>query len=183
MPLGARLVFALAVAGLAVLVAYVATGQVGRAAASVGSVVGGFFGAVTTTHSPSPVPVVVSDAPTLTPPVQPETNEATVEVSGTIPAAIVGKTDFSINLYLTVKADLLNSVLETGLRDERTLVILAAIQALGKIGDARALIPQTQGEPALVRALHYGAALVDSGTGSGDEAIRTAGAYALCAAA
>ena len=103
MPLGARLVFALAVAGLAVLVAYVATGQVGRAAASVGSVVGGFFGAVTTTHSPSPVPVVVSDAPTLTPPVQPETNEATVEVSGTIPAAIVGKTDFSINLYLTVK--------------------------------------------------------------------------------
>jgi len=103
MPLGARLVFALAVAGLAVVVAYVATGQVGRAAASVGSVVGGFFGAVTTTHSPSPVPVVVSDAPTLTPPVQPETNEATVEVSGTIPAAIVGKTDFSINLYLTVK--------------------------------------------------------------------------------
>jgi CheY-like chemotaxis protein len=84
------------------------------------------------------------------------------------------------DLYLTMKSDLLNTVLENALRDERTLVALAAIKALGKIGDAHALIPQTQGEPALVQAMRYGDRRVQ--LAAVDAILRIPGAASLPAA-
>ncbi len=60
------------------------------------------------------------------------------------------------DLLLTLNPDLLNAALELALRDERTPIILSLIKALGKLGDVRTLKPETNGEPALVRALHYG---------------------------
>jgi CheY-like chemotaxis protein len=84
------------------------------------------------------------------------------------------------DLYLTMKSELLNVVLENALRDERTLVALAAIKALGKIGDAHALIPQTQGEPPLVQALRYGDRRVQ--LAAVDAVLRIPGAASLPAA-
>src|SRR5205823_6866762 len=60
------------------------------------------------------------------------------------------------DLLLTLNADLLNATLEQALRDERTTVIVSTLRALGKLGDSRALKPQAQGEPAVVRALYFG---------------------------
>ena len=60
------------------------------------------------------------------------------------------------DLLLTLSPDVLNAALELALRDERTPIILSVIKALGKLGDARTLKPETNGEPPLVRALHYG---------------------------
>ena len=59
-------------------------------------------------------------------------------------------------LLTTLNPDLVVAVLERALRDERTLVVLGAVQALGRLADVRALRPSAHGEPALVRALHYG---------------------------
>lgn len=60
------------------------------------------------------------------------------------------------DLLLTLNVDLLKTALEQALTDERTPIALATIKALGKLGDVGALRAETQGEPALVRALYYG---------------------------
>ncbi len=60
------------------------------------------------------------------------------------------------DLLLTLNPDVLNAALELAMRDERTPIILSTIKALGKLGDVRTLKPETNGEPALVRALQYG---------------------------
>lgn len=61
-----------------------------------------------------------------------------------------------VELLSTINPDLIVAVLERALRDERTLVVLGAVRALGNLRDVRALQPVARGEPALVRALHYG---------------------------
>src|SRR5262249_36107538 len=52
--------------------------------------------------------------------------------------------------------DLLVSVLDRALRDQRTRVVLGAVKTLGDLGDVRTIRPGPQGEPPLVRALAYG---------------------------
>lgn len=59
-------------------------------------------------------------------------------------------------LLTTLNPDLVVAVLDRALRDERTLVVLGAVQALGRLADVRALHPSSSGEPPLVRALYYG---------------------------
>jgi CheY-like chemotaxis protein len=61
-----------------------------------------------------------------------------------------------VELLSTINPDLIVAVLERALRDERTPVILATVRALGNLADVRALQGVARGEPALVRALHYG---------------------------
>jgi CheY-like chemotaxis protein len=59
------------------------------------------------------------------------------------------------DLLATVNPDLLTAVLERGLSEQRTSVILGAVRALGDLAEVRATKPSTQGEPALIRALFY----------------------------
>jgi CheY-like chemotaxis protein len=59
-------------------------------------------------------------------------------------------------LLTTLNPDLVVAVLDRALRDERALVVLGAVEALGRLADVRSIRPSTSGEPALVRALHYG---------------------------
>ena len=91
---------------------YAGTGQVGRVAAGVGSLFGGFFSSVTATHSPTPTVSTVSIAPSLTPPSQPDTNQAKVVLTGSVPLAVVGKSEFTINLYQALKGQAPARVLE-----------------------------------------------------------------------
>ncbi len=58
-------------------------------------------------------------------------------------------------LVATINPDLVNSVLERALDEQRMPVVLEAVRALGDDADARALRPTAHGEPALVRALNY----------------------------
>src|SRR5262249_59903725 len=59
-------------------------------------------------------------------------------------------------LLTRISPDLLTTVLDRALRDERTRVVLGAVKALGDLADVRAIQPGQQGESPLVRALHYG---------------------------
>jgi len=111
-PIAFRASLALAVVALAVFVAWAATGQVGRAAASVGSLFDGFLHAVTTSPSPPPTEAVLAGAPSLSAPAQADTNEATVTLSGSVPQDVVGKPDFTINLYQALKSQKPARILE-----------------------------------------------------------------------
>jgi hypothetical protein len=59
------------------------------------------------------------------------------------------------DLLTTVNPDLLTAVLERALNDERTGVVLGAVQALGELAEVRATKPSGNAEPPLVRALYY----------------------------
>jgi CheY-like chemotaxis protein len=58
-------------------------------------------------------------------------------------------------LLATVNPELVTAVLERGLTDRRSSVILGAIKGLTDLAETRANQPRTQGQPALVRALYY----------------------------
>jgi hypothetical protein len=66
-----------------------------------------------------------------------------------------GKATGVNQLLATVNPELLNAVLERALTDRRSTVAIAAIKGLADLAEARANRPRSQGQPALVRALHY----------------------------
>jgi hypothetical protein len=112
MPLGFRLTLAVVLVTMAAFVAWAATGQVGRAAASVGSLFEGFIHAVTSSPSPAPTEALVTGVPSLTAPEQADTNQATVTLTGSVPFDVMGKPEFSINLYQTLKGQKPARILE-----------------------------------------------------------------------
>lgn len=58
-------------------------------------------------------------------------------------------------LVATSSPDLINRVLDRGLNDRRTTVVIGAIRALGALSDVRATQPTAAGAASLVRALNY----------------------------
>jgi len=83
-------------------VAQWATGGVGKAAATLGSTFGGFFADLTATPVPSATVSLLSDAPLLEEPGEPYTNQPTIDLVGTIPAALVGSSDSQLRLYVAL---------------------------------------------------------------------------------
>ncbi|HEX5824436.1 MAG TPA: hypothetical protein VFY18_08275 [Candidatus Limnocylindrales bacterium] len=97
-----RLLFAVLVVGLGVGVLLLATGGLGRVAATIGSSISGFVTDLTTAPSPSPAPVIVADAPVLDTPDEPYTNQPMVDLVGRVPEAIVGATGTRIRIYVAI---------------------------------------------------------------------------------
>jgi CheY-like chemotaxis protein len=58
-------------------------------------------------------------------------------------------------LLTAVNPDLLTSVLDKGLKDHRTTVVLGAVRGLGELAEVRAARSSGRAAPALVRALNY----------------------------
>jgi hypothetical protein len=97
-----RLLLVAAVAALGIGVLIVATGGLGRVAASIGSSFNGFVTSITATPVPSASAVAVADAPTLDPPDEPYTNQPTVDLVGTVPDAVVGDSSSRIRIYVAL---------------------------------------------------------------------------------
>ena len=97
-----RLLLVVAIAALGVAVLLAASGGLGRVAAAIGSTVTGFVSDITSTPEPSAPPPVAADAPILESPVEPYTNQPTVDLVGTVPAAIAGRTEWRIRLYVAI---------------------------------------------------------------------------------
>jgi hypothetical protein len=98
-----RIAMTLAVVALGAAVLYVGAGGLRTAAASLGTTLGGFVQGVTATPTPAPTVLTISDAPTLAPPVEPYTNETTVDLVVSVPSAMVGNTEHRIRVYLALK--------------------------------------------------------------------------------
>lgn len=97
-----RLLFAVAVVALVGGVLFAATGGVGKVAAGLGSTFSGFFAELTATPVPSVAPSDLSDTPLLEEPAEPYTNQPTVDIVGSIPAAIVGTSDNQVRIYVAL---------------------------------------------------------------------------------
>jgi Big-like domain-containing protein len=97
-----RLLFVVAVVALCAGVLIAATGGIGKVAASVGSTFVGFFADLTATPVPSATPSLLADTPVLQEPGEPYTNQPTIDLVGTIPADVVGKSDIRIRVYVAI---------------------------------------------------------------------------------
>jgi hypothetical protein len=102
-PFVGRAILALAVVALAAVVLYSATGQIGRIVAGFGGAVSSFLANTGASPSSSPSDGPVAGAPTIVPPSNAYTNDATVDITGTVPISIIGSTDYTISLYQAIQ--------------------------------------------------------------------------------
>jgi len=91
-----------AVLALGGVVLIAASGGLGKVAAAIGSSFDGFVGDISRTPAPSPSDIVAADAPELEPPDEPYTNEASIDLIGTVPASVVGATGTRIRIYVAI---------------------------------------------------------------------------------
>jgi hypothetical protein len=97
-----RLLLIAAVAALGVGVIVVASGGLGRVVTAIGSSFEGFVADLTRTPAPSPTDIVAADAPTLEPPDEPYTNQAAIDLEGSVPSEVVGATGTKIRIYVAI---------------------------------------------------------------------------------
>ena len=102
LPIVARLLLALAVVVLVGAALYAAAGGLSRAVASLGGTIGAVVDRLTATPTPASSAPVALDTPLLEAPPEPYTNRSTVDLSGTIPPAFVGRPGYSIRIYVAV---------------------------------------------------------------------------------
>jgi hypothetical protein len=91
-----------AVVALGVGVLIFANGGLGTIAGAIGTTFGGFVTDLTRTPAPSAPDPVAADAPTIELPDEPYTNQPTVDLVGTVPAAVVGQAETRIRIYLAI---------------------------------------------------------------------------------
>jgi hypothetical protein len=96
-------VLAVAIAGLAGAIVLAGRGSFTTLAAALGNAVSGVVDDIMATPTPTPTEVVIADAPLLDAPVETYTNEATVDLTGSIPPAFVGQDAYLVRLYVTLK--------------------------------------------------------------------------------
>ena len=97
-----RLLMGLAVIALSAGVLLVANGGLGKVASVVGTTFDGLLTDLTRTPVPSAPEPVVADAPTLETPDEPYTNQPTVDLNVTLPAAVVGRAGTRVRIYLAI---------------------------------------------------------------------------------
>jgi hypothetical protein len=92
----------LAVVALGVAVLVVANGGLGRIATAVGTSFNGFVTDLTATPVPSAAEPVAADAPSLEAPTEPYTNEPTIDLVGSVPAAVAGQPDTIVRIFVAI---------------------------------------------------------------------------------
>ena len=99
MPMSLRLVMIAGIAVLGGVIVFAGIGVLGRAIAVVSTSFSEAISQVTSSPSPSPSEVIAPNAPALTVPSESYTNQASVDLSGTVPAAFAGQADVTIRIY------------------------------------------------------------------------------------
>lgn len=103
LPLAARILLAVAVAGLGVVVFAAAVGGLGALVGALGSSFRGFFDDILATPSPSATGVVVVDSPVIAAPSEPYTNQASVDLDISLPQDLAGNSAAAVRIYLTLE--------------------------------------------------------------------------------
>lgn len=125
LPLVAKAILAVALVALAGVVVWSATGQLPRLVGAIGDTIGGIADKVFTTPSPSPTPVAIIPAPHLDPPAEPYTNQATIDVTGTVPAELAGRTGYTIRIWIALPDQLPVQVKEVAVGETPAFVVPA----------------------------------------------------------
>ena len=104
LPLVVKGILAAAVLAMGGFIVWAGSGGIGPFLSSVVGGFGGFVqnvGAAVGSTAPTEAPLV-SDAPRISPPEQPYTNSATVDVTVTIPVAVAGQAGYRVRLWVTL---------------------------------------------------------------------------------
>jgi len=97
-----RTLLVLSVVFLAGATFVAASGGIGPVLSSLGASIGSAFGHLTATPLPSATEVIVTDSPRIASPLQPYTNVKMVDLSVSIPAAVVGASNAKVRIYLAL---------------------------------------------------------------------------------
>ena len=122
MPAVARIVLALAVVGLGALVLFAGQGGFKTIVGGIGSAFSGFVDKVTATPSPSASALIALSIPSLAAPEEPYTNQATVDITGTVPLQFLGQEGLLVRLYVTPKDGQPSYVAEQSVADRASFV-------------------------------------------------------------
>jgi len=102
MPVAARAALLVAIVALAAVVLTTVSGLLPRVVGAIGTTIGGLAGAVLATPEASPTAPPPPDAPTLVAPSTPYTNVPTATFSGTVPLAAVGRSGYTVRIYVAL---------------------------------------------------------------------------------
>jgi hypothetical protein len=99
LPLPARLMLVVALVLLGGTILYASTGQLGKVVASFGGTIGGLISRTSETPAPSASVVANVASPVLIRADEEYTNQPTVDLQGTLPAEVAGRTDYKVRIY------------------------------------------------------------------------------------
>jgi hypothetical protein len=99
LPLPARLLLVVALVLLGGVILYASTGQLGKVVQSFGGTVAGLISKFSATSVPSVVPLPPVNSPVLIRADEEYTNQPTVELQGSLPTEVAGRTDYKIRIY------------------------------------------------------------------------------------
>ncbi len=99
MPIYLRLLMVVGVVALGGVILFAGIGVLGRAVALVSTSFSEAISQVTNSPSPSPSEAIAPNAPALTVPAESYTNQASVDLSGSVPATFAGQQDVTIRIY------------------------------------------------------------------------------------
>ncbi|MEW5992510.1 MAG: Ig-like domain-containing protein [Chloroflexota bacterium] len=103
LPLPARVVLVVAVVALGGAVYVTATGGIGSLVRALGTSLSGFVDELTATPTPSSTPIIVADAPIITLPPEPYTNQPRADLEVIVPDEYVGDPQVRVRIYLTLE--------------------------------------------------------------------------------
>jgi len=91
-----------AIVALGGTVLFVASGGIGRAVAALSASLAGAIDTLSATPTPAPSEPIVLDAPVLSVPAEPYTNQPTADLVIRVPPEVVGRTDTTLRIYVAV---------------------------------------------------------------------------------
>ena len=147
LPLVAKVFLALAVVALAGSIAWIGSGGIGPVVSAVAGSFGGIVGRIgdaVASQSPSPPPLV-GDAPAITPPDGPYTGDELLDVTVTVPTAIVGQDGYSVRLWVTLK-DAPRTILAEVAVGPTSVLVIPGITLVAGRNDLQASIVGPGGE-------------------------------------
>jgi hypothetical protein len=152
LPLAVRLILAFAVVALGAVVLIAATGQLARLVATVGSAVGGVVDDVMATPTPSPTAVPVLGSPALVSPVEAYTNLPTIDLTGTVPSDVVGRSGYRVRIYLALKDQQPAPITEVPVGSTSSVTVPSMTLAKGINDFSATIVSDTglEGEPSAV---------------------------------
>lgn len=103
LPLPARLLLGVAVAGLGIVVFAAATGGIGSLVSALSASFSGFFDDVLATPAPSATEVIVADSPLIAPPSEPYTNQPAIDLEITLPESVAGDPGAAVRIYVALE--------------------------------------------------------------------------------
>jgi hypothetical protein len=131
MPLVAKAALALVVVAFGLVVLVNGPGIIGGFFGGIGQALGDVAAKLSQTAAPSATDVVLPPAPSLTVPSQPYTNQATLDLTGTIPNSVAGQPGYTIRIYRKVGTAAPAKVAEVPVGDSPTFTVPGVALASG----------------------------------------------------